>query len=76
MVITDNTVLTIIPLENSFPSTPASSAQRMRGRWFEYHQKLHHSQTLLSLVFCQKWFEYHQKLHHSQTRIRAVIMAQ
>ena len=34
---------------------------------FEYHQKLHHSQTLRRNKVMFKQFEYHQKLHHSQT---------
>ena len=34
---------------------------------FEYHQKLHHSQTMIRLLFNMEMFEYHQKLHHSQT---------
>ena len=36
-------------------------------RRFEYHQKLHHSQTLLAALPITSVFEYHQKLHHSQT---------
>ena len=34
---------------------------------FEYHQKLHHSQTLVIPLLAMLLFEYHQKLHHSQT---------
>ena len=34
---------------------------------FEYHQKLHHSQTSNNIIRQRLWFEYHQKLHHSQT---------
>ena len=34
---------------------------------FEYHQKLHHSQTLAGASAKKYEFEYHQKLHHSQT---------
>ena len=36
---------------------------------FEYHQKLHHSQTVAETVVDLATFEYHQKLHHSQTVI-------
>ena len=34
---------------------------------FEYHQKLHHSQTIYLKQILILLFEYHQKLHHSQT---------
>ena len=34
---------------------------------FEYHQKLHHSQTQQQVNPKTGMFEYHQKLHHSQT---------
>ena len=34
---------------------------------FEYHQKLHHSQTSSLSEVKHGEFEYHQKLHHSQT---------
>ena len=34
---------------------------------FEYHQKLHHSQTQKNMETQVLQFEYHQKLHHSQT---------
>ena len=34
---------------------------------FEYHQKLHHSQTMIQQLYSMVMFEYHQKLHHSQT---------
>ena len=35
---------------------------------FEYHQKLHHSQTTPQGKQLLREFEYHQKLHHSQTK--------
>ena len=39
----------------------------MAVQQFDYHQKLHHSQTKESLYIKSSWFDYHQKLHHSQT---------
>ena len=37
---------------------------------FEYHQKLHHPQTVDYRSFRSYGFEYYQKLHHSQTGSR------
>ena len=40
---------------------------------FEYHQKLHHSQTGAAVVESYNKFEYHQKLHHSQTAMGVTL---
>ena len=42
---------------------------------FEYHQKLHHSQTKVRSFMVASLFEYHQKLHHSQTSLKAISLA-
>ena len=35
---------------------------------FDYHMKLHYSQTYLKMVCVVVLFDYHMKLHYSQTR--------
>ncbi len=40
---------------------------------FDYHMKLHHSQTLIYMTSSNFLFDYHMKLHHSQTKIKASL---
>ena len=34
---------------------------------FDYHMKLHYSQTLIRFQKISRQFDYHMKLHYSQT---------
>ena len=35
---------------------------------FDYHMKLHYSQTASLTLLSDKVFDYHMKLHYSQTK--------
>ena len=37
---------------------------------FDYHMKLHYSQTLIKATANEIKFDYHMKLHYSQTQQR------
>ena len=37
--------------------------------WFDYHMKLHYSQTLKLDWTYEELFDYHMKLHYSQTKL-------
>ena len=39
----------------------------MKYRTFDYHMKLHYSQTKHVTRNITAWFDYHMKLHYSQT---------
>ncbi len=40
---------------------------------FDYHMKLHYSQTRRLLTLCWLLFDYHMKLHYSQTLPSALM---